>query len=121
MSALRGRDQESGPDVYKTTSWLSAAGFALGVWTVILFRSFGGFLLAMVSVMMLMVLNEIAAKGNNAMATAPVTTKSTIVTTAEGDIKTFTDFASKFVVAHPKSAVIATAVVCLLLGLVFHI
>lgn len=48
-------------------------------------------------------------------------TAKTQVTTAAGELKTFGDAVSRFIVAHPKTAAIAAAVVGNLIGVVFHL
>lgn len=48
--------------------------------------------------------------------TAAPAAKQSIVTTAKGDVKKFTDAVSRFIVAHPKTAAIAALVIGFVVG-----
>jgi hypothetical protein len=121
VNVRRGLDRFSRTYEYASLSWLAALLFCYGCWDGILLNSHLGWCIAFVSALMFLILGIIANVKERPMATTTAPAKSTIVTTAEGDAKAFGDFLSKFIVSHPKTSVIVTAIVCLGLGFVFHI
>jgi hypothetical protein len=51
----------------------------------------------------------------------PAMNARTQVTTAAGELKSFGDAASRFIVAHPKTAVVLAALAANFVGVIFHL
>ncbi len=123
----RGQDQDwvnrflDGP-IYFSLVWMSIILFCIGCQIVFWTHSEAGWQVVRFGAMMFVAL-AIPVMIIKDTSTMTSTAKSTIVTTVEGGepTKAFGDFVSKFIVSHPKTSVIITAVVCLTLGFLFHI